>query len=114
MRCCGDGRVRVFHSTFLEELYLTVDLCRLIINKTPFIIPNRLEWLGMLAMIGIFGFIAQVGHHTRYNLSHPLNFSWNANLVPVGVGTPARDRWTRVDGCVYPSKQENYYNNGYN
>lgn len=113
MCCCGDGRVRVFYSTFLKDPHLTIDLCRLIINKTPFIIPNRLEWLGMLAMIGVFGFIAQVGHHTRYNLLDPLNFSWNANLVPLGVGTPARDSWARVDGRVYTSKQEHHDNNAH-
>jgi hypothetical protein len=32
----------------------------MIVTKTPFIIPTRLEWLALLAMIGIFGFIAQV------------------------------------------------------
>jgi hypothetical protein len=32
----------------------------MIITKTPFIVPTRLEWLGMLVMIGIFGFFAQV------------------------------------------------------
>jgi hypothetical protein len=31
----------------------------MIVTKTPFIIPTRLEWLVLLA-IGTFGFVAQV------------------------------------------------------
>ncbi|KAF8881629.1 drug/metabolite transporter superfamily [Infundibulicybe gibba] len=32
----------------------------MIATKSPFIIPTRLDWLGLLMLIGIFGFIAQV------------------------------------------------------
>ncbi|KAF9446668.1 hypothetical protein P691DRAFT_732796 [Macrolepiota fuliginosa MF-IS2] len=32
----------------------------MIVTKTPFIVPTRLDWLAILVMIGIFGFIAQV------------------------------------------------------
>jgi len=32
----------------------------MIVTKTPFIVPTQLDWLAMLIMIGIFGFIAQV------------------------------------------------------
>ncbi|KAF5319494.1 hypothetical protein D9619_008739 [Psilocybe cf. subviscida] len=53
-------RAHPLHSlTFFSALCVVVSSTGLIINKTPFIIPNRLEWLGMLAMIGIFGFVAQ-------------------------------------------------------
>ncbi|TFK38435.1 EamA-like transporter family-domain-containing protein [Crucibulum laeve] len=31
----------------------------MIATRTPLIIPTRLDWLGMLVMIGVFGFIAQ-------------------------------------------------------
>jgi hypothetical protein len=33
----------------------------MITAKTEFVVPARLSWLAMLLMIGIFGFIAQVG-----------------------------------------------------
>ncbi|KAF9446645.1 DUF6-domain-containing protein [Macrolepiota fuliginosa MF-IS2] len=32
----------------------------MVVTKTPFIVPTRLDWLAMLVMIGIFGFIAQI------------------------------------------------------
>ncbi|KAF9441544.1 drug/metabolite transporter superfamily [Macrolepiota fuliginosa MF-IS2] len=32
----------------------------MIVTKTPFIMPTRLDWFAMLVMIGIFGFNAQV------------------------------------------------------
>ncbi|KAF8881635.1 hypothetical protein BD779DRAFT_1675385 [Infundibulicybe gibba] len=32
----------------------------MIATKSPFVIPTRLDWLGLLALIGFFGFIAQV------------------------------------------------------
>jgi len=32
----------------------------MLINNTKIIIPTRLEWLSLLAVIGIFGFLAQV------------------------------------------------------
>lgn len=32
----------------------------MLVTKTEFIVPNRLEWLAMLVMIGLFGFAAQV------------------------------------------------------
>lgn len=34
---------------------------RMIVTKTPLVVPTRPEWLGMLFIIGIFGFFAQVG-----------------------------------------------------
>ena len=33
---------------------------RMIITKTPFIIPSRLEWFGLLLMIGFVGFVSQI------------------------------------------------------
>lgn len=32
----------------------------MLVTKEHFVVPTRPEWLAMLAMIGIFGFIAQV------------------------------------------------------
>jgi len=34
--------------------------CSMIITKTPVVIPTKSEWLFLLALIGILGFIAQV------------------------------------------------------
>lgn len=36
-------------------------LFRMAITREPVVIPTRLEWLALLLMIGIFGFLAQVG-----------------------------------------------------
>ena len=33
---------------------------RIFVTKTDVFIPTRLDWMAMLIMIGIFGFIAQV------------------------------------------------------
>ncbi|KAG6902387.1 hypothetical protein C0995_000592 [Termitomyces sp. Mi166 len=30
------------------------------IQKTPIVIPTKIEWVGMLIMIGVFGFVAQI------------------------------------------------------
>ena len=32
----------------------------MLVTKTPFIIPSRLDWFTLLIMIGILGFIAQI------------------------------------------------------
>lgn len=32
----------------------------MLVTKTHFIIPTRLEWVALFAMIGLFGFFAQV------------------------------------------------------
>ena len=32
----------------------------MMVTKTPFIIPSRLDWFSLLIMIGILGFIAQI------------------------------------------------------
>ncbi|KAF8883035.1 hypothetical protein BD779DRAFT_1472720 [Infundibulicybe gibba] len=39
-------------STIISTTYMTA-------TKSPFIIPTRLDWLGLLILIGIFGFIVQ-------------------------------------------------------
>ncbi|KAF8881637.1 hypothetical protein BD779DRAFT_1627156 [Infundibulicybe gibba] len=39
---------------------ITVTTIYMIVTKSPFIIPTRLDWLGLFVLIGIFGFIAQV------------------------------------------------------
>ncbi|KAF8873874.1 hypothetical protein BD779DRAFT_1678989 [Infundibulicybe gibba] len=32
----------------------------MVTTKSPFVIPTRLDWLGLLMLIGVFGFIAQI------------------------------------------------------
>ena len=32
----------------------------MIATKTPVVVPTRIDWLSMLLMIGLFGFVAQV------------------------------------------------------
>ncbi|KAF8883036.1 EamA-like transporter family-domain-containing protein [Infundibulicybe gibba] len=39
---------------------ITVTTIYMVVTKSPFIIPTRLDWLGLLVLIGIFGFIGQV------------------------------------------------------
>lgn len=54
-------RAHPLHSLVLFSLYsVIVASIGMIATKAPFIVPTRLEWLGMLIMIGIFGFFAQI------------------------------------------------------
>ncbi|KAJ3561718.1 hypothetical protein NP233_g10021 [Leucocoprinus birnbaumii] len=54
-------RAHPLHSLVMFSLYsVIVASIGMIVTKTPFIVPTRLEWLGMLIMIGIFGFFAQI------------------------------------------------------
>ncbi|KAF8174539.1 drug/metabolite transporter superfamily, partial [Pholiota molesta] len=54
-------RAHPLHSlTFFSTLCVFVAIPGMIITKTPIVVPNRLEWLTLLAMIGLFGFFAQI------------------------------------------------------
>jgi drug/metabolite transporter (DMT)-like permease len=35
-------------------------MSRMIVTKTPFVIPSRLDWFGLLILIGTLGFVAQI------------------------------------------------------
>jgi drug/metabolite transporter (DMT)-like permease len=35
-------------------------LSRMIVTKTPFVVPSRLVWFGLLFLIGTLGFFAQI------------------------------------------------------
>jgi drug/metabolite transporter (DMT)-like permease len=39
---------------------VTLSSVGMVVTKTEFFIPTRLDWLALLAMIGIFGFLAQI------------------------------------------------------
>lgn len=70
----------------------------MIITKTPIVIPNRLEWLALLAMIGLFGFFAQVG-----NSSIALVAIDSRNFITgtFDHGSPTRNCWSGNDGCLH-------------
>ena len=35
-------------------------MSRMIVTKTPFVVPLRLDWFGLLILIGTLGFVAQI------------------------------------------------------
>jgi hypothetical protein len=46
---------------------------RMVVTKTEIIVPTRLGWLALLAMIGIFGFFAQVLEMSLFTLGQLTN-----------------------------------------
>lgn len=57
-------------------------------TKTAFIVPTRLDWLALLAMIGVFGFIAQV----RRSAAHR-RYPYSSALGPTRDGLATGNRW---------------------
>lgn len=54
-------RAHPLHSLVMFSFYSVAGASiGMIATDTPFIVPTRLEWLGMLIMIGVFGFFAQI------------------------------------------------------
>ncbi|KAF8883042.1 hypothetical protein BD779DRAFT_899798 [Infundibulicybe gibba] len=54
-------QVHPLHSlTSLSIQCVIVSTTYMITTKSPFVIPTRLDWLGLLMLIGVFGFIAQI------------------------------------------------------
>jgi len=54
-------RAHPLHSlTFYSSMCIVVSIGGMIGTKTPVVIPTRIDWLAMLLMIGVFGFVAQV------------------------------------------------------
>ncbi|KAF9478764.1 DUF6-domain-containing protein [Pholiota conissans] len=54
-------RAHPLHSlTFFSTLCVVVSVTGMIVTKAPFVVPSRVEWLALLAMIGLFGFFAQL------------------------------------------------------
>jgi len=54
-------RAHPLHSlTFFSSMCIVVSIAGMIAMKTPVIVPTRIDWLALLFMIGIFGFVAQV------------------------------------------------------
>jgi hypothetical protein len=74
----------------------------MLVTKTPVIIPTRLEWLTLLAMIGIFGFIAQVRVVTSSTQTE-IGKRISSCAGAADDGPTARDRWKRNHGSLHPS-----------
>ncbi|KAF9530674.1 hypothetical protein CPB83DRAFT_834045 [Crepidotus variabilis] len=54
-------RAHPMHSlTFFSALCVIVSTIAIVVTKTPIVVPSRMEWLVLLLMIGMFGFIAQI------------------------------------------------------
>ena len=59
VHCCIYRRVSLFlYPGFTSDP--TSLHFRMIATKTSVVVPTRIDWLAMLFMIGIFGFVAQV------------------------------------------------------
>jgi len=57
-------------------------------TKTAFIVPTRLDWLALLATIGVFGFIAQV-RRSAANRRYPYSLA----LGPTHDGLATGNCW---------------------
>lgn len=68
---------------------------RMFTTKSEFIVPNKLAWLAMLVMIGLFGFAAQVGESLTY--IHDIDF-WLETLLTMGL---ARETASRGSLAIY-------------
>jgi len=54
-------RAHPLHSlTFYSSMSIVVSIVGMIVTKTTVVVPTRIDWLALLLMIGIFGFVAQV------------------------------------------------------
>ena len=67
--------------------------------RVPIVLPTRLDWLAMLLMIGVFGFIAQVPAHTHRRLSR-MTANESLRVVPPHTWPAARNSWARDYGCI--------------
>lgn len=65
-------------------------------TKSQFIVPNRLVWLAMLVMIGLFGFAAQV--RGNIDLENVILNSWTKILLTMGL---ARETASRGSLAIY-------------
>ncbi|KAF4621973.1 hypothetical protein D9613_009250 [Agrocybe pediades] len=53
-------RAHPLHSmTFFSSLCVLISTIGLIVNKTPIVVPTRWDWLALLLMIGLLGFVSQ-------------------------------------------------------
>lgn len=68
----------------------------MLVTKSQFIVPNRLVWLAMLVMIGLFGFAAQV--RGNIDLENVILNSWTKILLTMGL---ARETASRGSLAIY-------------
>ena len=74
----------------------------MVVTKTPFIIPPRLEWLALLVMIGIFGFIAQVRLIISFALQTEFEKFFLSCAGASDDGLTTRDRWKGNLSSLHP------------
>ncbi|KAF8623271.1 hypothetical protein AX17_007477 [Amanita inopinata Kibby_2008] len=60
IRAIGKRAHPLHTMAYFSSLCVVISTVGMIVTRTPFIIPPRLDWLALLLMIGIFGFLAQV------------------------------------------------------
>ncbi|KAF8810383.1 hypothetical protein BYT27DRAFT_6493655 [Phlegmacium glaucopus] len=59
IRAIGTRAHAMHTTTFFALMCIVVSILGIIATKAPIIIPTRIDWLALLLMIGMFGFIAQ-------------------------------------------------------
>ena len=64
----------------------------MIINHDRVVLPYRVEWLAMLILVGVFGFVAQAGHSMRWCTVRLL--SLNQVLLTMGLQRETAGRGT--------------------
>jgi hypothetical protein len=75
---------------------------RMVVTREGFIMPTRLEWLGMLIMIGIFGFFAQVC--ISFHIFLPMDVNVLGRSGSASYGVAKGDRREGLDGHLHAGK----------
>jgi len=60
IRAIGKRAHALHIMSYFSLLCVIVASIAMVVTRTPFVIPSRLDWFSLLILIGIFGFIAQV------------------------------------------------------
>lgn len=71
----------------------------MLITREPFVIPTRWDWIGLLIIIGVFGFLAQV--RAVKSLLTPTPISWKDTIDD---GSATRNCGAKYDGRLHPGK----------
>jgi len=60
IRAIGKRAHPLHIQSFQSSMAIVVAVVGMIATKTPVVIPTRIDWLALLLLIGIFGFVAQI------------------------------------------------------
>ncbi|KAF8906973.1 hypothetical protein CPB84DRAFT_1844102 [Gymnopilus junonius] len=60
IRAIGKRAHFMHNMVFFSMVCVVVSSVSMVVTRTPIIIPRQLDWLSLLVMIGIFGFVAQM------------------------------------------------------